>query len=259
MTINTSVLPSIHGRRFGITRGSHIAVDGRIVVPSWRDPGARSVLFDHFNGPTMDANKWAVNKGSDGGAANFAVSVAKGGMIRATTGAGATTTMAVNGVQVNGSLNWEADQSGLLFTAAVKLAAITTVALYVGFTDQTAALEMPATLSGGTLTTNYTDGFGFLFDTGATAATWKCVGVANDVDAAILDTGVAPVAATYDLIQMECDANGTATFYLNGNQIGQLTGAVTKTVPLTPVVAGFRRAASSTTIDVDFFHVAQDR
>lgn len=259
MTINVNALPSVHGRHFGITRGGHLVTDGRVIVPGWKDRGSRSILYDHFNGPVMDANRWAVNKGSDGSAANFAVSVAKGGMLRATTGAGATTTMAVNGVQLNSSLNWQADQSGLYFAAAVKAAAVTTLALYVGFTDQTAALEMPATISTATLTTNYTDGCGFLFDTGATAATWKCVGVANDVDAAVIDTGIAPVAATWDLFVIEVSPAGVASFWLNGALVGVLSGAVTATIPLTPVVAGFRRSAAATTIDVDFIDCEQDR
>src|SRR5438045_2858028 len=117
MTLNVNVLPSVHGRRFGITRAGHLAADGRVLVPSWRDPGARCVITDHFIGPVMDANKWAVNKGSDGGCANFAFLASKGGIIRATTGAGAGANMATNGVQVNGSLNWEADQSGLIFAS----------------------------------------------------------------------------------------------------------------------------------------------
>lgn len=259
MSLNTNTIPSIHGRRFGLSSDGHLVMDGRVRVAGHRDLGARARLFDHFTGPAINSGLWGVAHGSDGSAADFAIAAAVGGKVRGTTGAGGTTTMAVNGVQLHSALNWQANKGGLIFSAAVAATLVTSLALYVGFTDQVAALEMPFTLSSGTLTSNATDACGFLFDTGATASTVKCVGVANDVDAAVIDTAVALTAATYALFNIEVDASGNATFWLNGTKYGTLASAVTPTIPLTPVVAGFRRTGTLTTIDVDHIAVEQDR
>jgi len=52
--------------------------------------------------------------------------------------------------------------------------------------------------------------------------------------------------------------DGSAVFYYNGVQVGsKMTGAVTSTVALTPVVAGFNRTTSGTpTLSVDYLHVS---
>lgn len=223
------------------------------------DLGTNVTLFDDFTGKTM-STVWDVQKGSDGGCADFAISAATSGMLRATTGAGAGASMAVNGVQLSSALNWKANQGNLVFEAKVKISAITNVSIFVGFTDQVAALESPATLSTTTFTTNATDAIGFLFDTAATTDTIRCVGVANDVDATHTDTSLAYVAATYKTFRIEVSALGVATFYIDGAPVNAgLTGAVTPTVALTPVIAGFTRAAGSITIDADYVFVQQDR
>lgn len=259
MALDPRILVSLHGKRVGLTKGGHLVEDDHIMVPSWRDRIGRSVLYDGFNGPVMDANKWLSFKGSDGSAAFFANADVVGGVVRGTTGAGAST-MAVNGTQLNGWLNWQANQSGLELTLAVKAAAVTNLSLFVGFSDQISALEQPFTMSGTTLTSNCTDGCGFLLDTAATAATtWKAVSVANDVDGTTLETGLVAVAATYDLVTIELDVLGNANFWLNGNLIYQQGIAVTPTIALTPYVSAFRRTTASTTVDVDAIYCAQDR
>lgn len=223
------------------------------------DLGSVVTMYDDFLGKAIGAT-WDVQKGSDGSAANFAFNAATSGTVRATTGAGAGGTMAVNGVQLDHALNWVASQGNLVFEAKVKISAITNISVYVGFTDQLAALEAPVTLSGTTFTTNATDAVGFLFDTNATTATIRCVGVANDVDATMQNTGLAYVAATYKTFRIEISSAGVATFYIDGVQVGTgMTGAVTTSIPLTPVVSGFATAAASRTIDVDYILCQQTR
>lgn len=222
--------------------------------------GSNVTQYDDFTGKAI-SGIWDVVKGSDAGAANFAVNVATNGTVRGTTGAGATTTMAVNGVQLDGSLNWKANKGNLVFEASVDMAAITTVALFVGFTNESGTLQMPVNGSGTAngLTYNATDCVGFLFDTTMTNANWFCTGQANGVPSTAVNSGLAPVAATFDKLRIEIDVFGNATFFLNSVQIGYLALAVTPTVALAPVVAGFRRAASSTTFDVDFIVCQQLR
>ncbi len=254
------ILVSLHGSKFGYSRSGHLIEDvTKIMVPSWLDRGARSIQFDHFNGPVLDANKWLVYKGSDGGAATPVINVQKGGVVRGVAGAGAGATMAVNGSQINGSLNFEPDQGYLEMMGSLKLSAITTSAVYIGLTDQSTALAMPFTLAGAALTSNASNGAGFLFDTSATAATWKCVSVATDVDGAVTDTGIAPATTAFDHIGLDMNAAGDCNFYLNGKLVAQNLVAVTPTTPLCIVVAGFRRAASALNIDVDYLYAAADR
>lgn len=260
MSVDKRILTSLHGSRLGLTRQGHLVADGRVMAHSPILPGASNVVYDDFTQKALDTtNNWGSHAGSDGAAVGPAILAAKGGVCRLTTGAGAGATMAVNGTQIDRALTWEADAGGLLMAVRLKAAAVTTLALYAGFTDQVAALAMPFTLSGGNLTSNASNGAGFLFDTGATAATIKCVGVANDVDAAVVDTGLAFVAATYRFLVIEVDANGKAWFYIDGVLVAETAGCVTKTVALTPVVAAFRRSAASTTVDVDYIYVSQDR
>jgi hypothetical protein len=112
--------------------------------------------------------------------------------------------------------------------------------------------------SANTITTNATDGVGFFFDTSMTADTWWLAGVANDVDATHQNTGYAPVADTYETFRIELGTDGSAHFYRNGVLVGtKMTGAVTATVALTPVIAGFNRDTSNTpTITADYVYAA---
>ncbi len=228
-------------------------------------PQRISRRFDDFTGggqvySTTVVDGWRSRKGSDGGCVEWTVTGAVGGTVVGTIGAG-TASMAVSGVQFDSALDWKANQGNLVFEARVKISAITNIAVFVGLTDQVGALEMPVTLSTATFTTNCTDGVGFLFDTAATTDTIRLVGVANDVDATHQDTSLAYVADTYIIFRIELSSAGVATFYMDGVAVGTaMTGAVTATVALTPVIAGFNRTTSGTpTITADYVYVSANR
>lgn len=174
-----------------------------------------------------------------------------------------TASMAVSGIQLSRGLDWKASQGNLCVEARLKLSAITNIAAFFGLTDQVAALEMPiqSAASVNTLTTNASDAVGFMFDTSMSTDDWWLTGVAADVDATHQDTTFAPVAATYETLRIELSATGVATFFRNGKLVGtQMTGALTATVALTPVIVGFNRTTSGTpTITVDYLHVSGTR
>jgi hypothetical protein len=223
--------------------------------------------FDDFLGggqafSTTIIDGWRSRKGSDGGCVDWTITPALDGTVVGTIGA-TTASMAVSGTQLDRGLCWRADQELVCMEARVKLSAITNIAAFIGFTDQTAALEMPiqSAASADTITTNATDGVGFMFDTSMATDDWWLVGVANDVDATLQDTAFAPVAATYETFRIELSATGVATFFRNGKIIGtQMSAAVTPTVLLTPVIAGFNRTTSGTpTITADYVHVSGKR
>jgi hypothetical protein len=214
-------------------------------------------FFEDFLGPTL-TTKLAVIAGSDSPAAG-AINVAQQGTLRLTTG-DSNASLAADGVQVSGSLNWKASNGDLIAEAKVSISAITAVQFFFGFTDQTSALEMPVTLSATTYATVATDAVGFMFDTTATTDTIRLVGVANDVDATHQDTSNAWAAATDTLFRVEVSTTGVATFYINDVQVGTaMTGAVTPTVALAPVIAARSLAANSKTLDIDTLLVSMLR
>ena len=110
------------------------------------------------------------------------------------------------------------------------------------------------------LTSNATNAVGVLFDTAADTKDWWLVGVAADVDATKQDAALAPVAATFETWRIDLSATGVATFYRNGSVIGTaMTGAVTASVLLTPVVAAFSRTSTLRTVDADFISLQVQR
>lgn len=227
-----------------------------------RSPTSVIELKDDFTGPEIDAFKWQGMIGTDAACAHATVRADQyGGVARMTTGADAGGTMALNGVLMYSQLNWRANGGGLVWEGRVALDAITNVALYIGLTDQDSALEMPFTMGAGdALTSNATDACGVLFDTGADTDNWWLVGVAADVDATPQNTALAPVASTFELWRIELDSLGIAKFYRNNVLIGaQMTGAMTPSVLLTPVIAAFARAAASRNVDIDLVNIAQQR
>lgn len=255
------ILTSLHGRRVGLDKNGNLVAKGfaaGLGDTSTPLPSAASVVMDEdFLGDVVP-DEWNFTEGTDSTTSDGAIVEGVNGVFRLTAGDSAGT-IAADGAQLNSALNWKASQGNLVFECRFKLAAITTVAIYVGLTD-TKSLEGPVSLSGTTYTTNATDAVGVLFDTAATTDTWRLVGVANDVDATHVDTGLAPVADTYETWRIEVDTAGKATFYRNGAQIGSLSGAVTASVALTPVVViRPEGAVAGRTVDIDRIHVSANR
>lgn len=272
------ILTSLWGNRLGLSGilnsdvlispgGFAAGGDGKqIALPS----PLTVTQFDDFTGDTINSDLYAnPTKGSDAATVDFAILTNQnGGWLRGTTGAGAGGTMAVNGIQIYGNKNWQANNGNLAFETRLKISAITNICLFAGFSTTSAAtLEAPFTLSGAALTSNAVDGTGFLFDTAATASTIKLVGVANNVDATTQEASqstsiltTAPVAATFITLRVEVAPNGSAVFYINGRQVGsRMTGAITASVAVAPTISIFTRSAASATLDVDYLHVASNR
>lgn len=237
--------------------GATTQVRPAFVVPDFRQYVS---YFDDFLGDAL-GSEWNTQVGNDTLPPSATINVQQHGAVRLLTGNDAGADHASNGVQLEGRLTWKAENRHLVFEARVKMDAITNVAVFLGFTDQTSALEFPFTLgASNALTSNATDAVGVLFDTAADTDRWWFVGVANDVDAAKADTGFAPVVAAFETFRIEVDEQGTATLFRNNVQVGSpMKNAVTKTVALTPVIAAFSRTTTSRNIDVDYVFVGQSR
>lgn len=269
MSFGRDILESILGiKELGLTnkglmKGSNLNSlafrDGKYT--DFDDVYGVSGFYTDFLGKTMTA-QIETKVGSDN---SNVLALANAGGVNGeatmTTGA-STTTMAVNGTQAHTALNYEAQNGRLYVEAKLKVSAITSLAWFVGFTDQVSALEMPinGSGSGNGITTNCSDGVGFLFDTVMTSAGLWAVGVKGDTDATSQNLGVAYAANTYITLRVELNDDETATFFINGKKVGtSMAAAATKTVPLTPVIAGFSRTSATRVATVDYLTASQNR
>lgn len=218
-------------------------------------------FWDDFEGNAL-STRWKLIEGTDSATSDAApVSGGIGGVCRITTG-DAGTGLAADQIELLEILQWTTQGGGLVFQTRLKMGAITTCYGFMGFTDQAATLEAPIQFATGTtFTTNATDAVGFLFDTTATVKDWWLTGVANDVDATMQDSGVAPTAAQYQTFRVGIDGSGNASFYINGKPVGsRMSGAVTPTVTLVPIITfGKLSVAASLLVDVDYAHVSMVR
>lgn len=262
------VLTSLHGRLAGLDSNGKMVVrkgfragdhGSQIDLPS----PSRATFFDDFVGDTLNTNAWVALEGTDSATSDAAIlSGGIGGVLRMTTGdAGTGLAADMEQLSVN-ALQWQASNGDLVFEARVKLSAITTCYVFLGFTD-TVSFEAPieSAASGDTLTSTASDAVGFMFDTRMSTDDWWLVGVAGDTDATAQDVGSAPVAAEYATYRVEVDADGVASFFINGVQVGsRMAGAVTAGTDLTPTLAVSKTSvAASMTMDVDYVHVSMNR
>lgn len=269
----SQILVSKHGRLMGIDDvGRLISIAGFRSGDHGNQFDVSSpstvVRFEDFTGgsqafSTTLTNGWRSRKGTTN-TVDWTTTDATSGTIVGKVG-DTTASMAVSGIQLDASLGWKANQGALHAQFRIKTGIITNMAIFVGFTDQVAALEMPiqSAASVDTLTTNATDAVGFMFDTAMATDTWWLTGVANDVDATAQNTGFAPVADTYETFRVGLSTAGQATFYRNGLQVGvSMPGAVTPTIALTPVIAAFNRTTANgatTIITADYISVGAFR
>lgn len=270
------ILTSIHGRKAGLTaEGANGAHKGkaRFMAPGGFVAGehgnqfdiaspSKIVMFDDFVGDVI-ADQWDAQEGTDSATSASAILAGGiGGVLRITTG-DAGTGLAADMVQITQALQWQASNGGLVFQTRLKLSAITTCYVFVGFTDLAASLEAPieSAASANTLTSNATDAVGFMFDTRMSTDNWWLVGVAGNTDATAQNVGSAPVADDYETLRIEVSATGAATFFRNGLQVGTaMAGAVTAATDLTPTVNVSKTSvAASMTADFDYVHVAMNR
>jgi hypothetical protein len=269
------ILRSLYGQYLGTVDDFRVLSRRGYVAGEW---GAQMpipdltqyVVFDDFDGATL-LGTWQVAKGSDAACANFALNGGISGTIQGTTGA-TTNTMAGSGIQIAAHLNLQAQTSAgnaptnpsnnLEFDVRVQLSAITSVVVFVGFTSQVAALQMPIQGSGvgNAFTANNNNAVGFLFDTAMTTADWWTIGAKGGVLTAGQDSGSGPTAATYDQLHVSVDQTGQATFFRNGAQVGlQIPNSITANTPVTPVIAAYAHTTSSRNVTADYIMASMNR
>lgn len=258
------VLKSRHGRQLGIGNDGEAIADGgfvagypgkpQIVLPGSHDKVA---FFTDFLGAALPDELTAIEGTDTGSDASIALTAVSGGAALLTTGKDDTG----GSIGLVGALNYKANAGGLRMSARVRLPAITTESLFVGFTD-TVAAEPPVFEDSGTgaQVSNATDAVGVLYDTHNSHTTPQLVAVKAGTDATPVDLADAPVANVYETFEVDVDKSGNAAFYRNGAYAGKIANAVTPTVALAPVVSLVPyNGATSMTAAVDYFNVAMNR
>lgn len=271
-----AILKSLHGREIGLgPTGKTGAQKGksRLVVPGGFVSGdhgnqiglpspSKVTYFEDFLGDVVPDQINAI-EGTDSATSDAAILAGGiGGVLRLTTG-DAGTGLAADMEEITWALQWQASNGGLRFQTRLKLSAITTCYVFIGFTDLASSLEGPiiSAASADTLTANADDAVGFMFDTRMATDTWWLTGVAATVKATAQNTGYAPVADTYATFAIEVSDTGVADFFYNGAHVGtSMSGAVTAATDLTPVIAASKTSvAASMTVDVDYVAVEMNR
>ncbi|MER9912801.1 hypothetical protein NKJ71_19435 [Mesorhizobium sp. M0050] len=224
------------------------------------DLRARSFFYDDFLAAAIEARLSSTAGSGTGNAAATTVAGAMNGTVTMKS-ASDSGTNAANGTSLTfDQLNWKANQGGCIFEARLQVDVITNCYMFVGFSDTiSTTVECPTSLSGTTPASDATDAAGFVFDTAATNAKWHLSGVKSDVDAAVVNSNNAPVAATYQTLRVELDAAGGVAGYINGAFIGYIANALTATVGLTPCIVISNRSATQKIMTLDYIAVEQNR
>lgn len=148
----------------------------------------------------------------------------------------------------------------------LKMAALTARAVFVGFTGVMAD-DQSDLVAGSTSTIAYTETnlVGFLYDVGLTTdIEWHMVhsgGTTTAVtDGLLLNSGVTPVLDEMNVLRVEVDNSGTARWYIDGELLKTLEGAVSTTAIFAGCVGAIATdSGTSATVTVDYIAVEAER
>ncbi len=233
------------------------------------NPYYHNTQFDDFLGHALDTFKWNALAGSNAGTGQTpAIVAANGGAVQLETGGGSTYTMAVNGTQITGALNfYPANTGDVTFeTRLGKASQISAISFCAGLIDSV-ALSAPFTISGTTITANATNAAAFVMDANATGASagMNCVAVNAGGSAQSVNLGTSfDISTTANHIyRITIDDSGNANFFIDGVIVATIAGAVavTSSIKLTPSVGMYSTAVggNATTLPVDYILAEQIR
>lgn len=293
MTI-TSKQVSLHGQRAYVTTDDKIVAKGGFAAGGSAGPATNKggnivfpspstvAVFDDFLGPT--SNNPAFDTGGDliafsqdwipaahwqHGFQDSGMLLSKpaivGGVARLTSSASSGQTPITGAMSLHGERNWKADAGGLRMAGRVKIETLAGSIVYFGFTD-TGGGELPIYDTGAAASTVLSpaaDAAGFLYSGALEATTlgrttWRVVGAkaGTDQDSA---SSVTPTANVYDVLEVNVDTSGNATYYINNKLVTTLSNAVTATVGLAPHFGFAHVEAAAKYADLDWINVSGDR
>lgn len=234
-----------------------------IIVPTFDRTTVGAVNFEYMaTGYSVDTTAWNVLKGTSGDTKVAHGESINGGAIIFTTGTDAAGTFATNGAMVTTPRIWVPGNRKLTAEIITNRNSSSSHASFIGFTDQSTALEFPATLGAGDAITPVADDFcGFLYDTGADTDMLWCVSRKAAGTSQLVNTGLVPgnTSGDYDVWRIEINNSGTATFYVNGVLAGTITSAITTNITLAFMIGIFGRTASQRYLRVPRVNISMTR
>ena len=212
-------------------------------------------FFDDFLVDTLNTDAWTV--GTTGSGTSFTVNAQVNGVIRGTVTNNSSSDIEV----IYSELMYQADDGGpLVFEARIKPITSLSQLIFVGLSDEKAT-ERPIDYNGGSLTTTATDAVGFYYAGGESSATWRCGGVANDVDSTqtAVSSVLDPVLTTYQTFRVVVHPDGSASFFVDGNIIVEnISGCLTAGTSVMPFISITDDGAAAS-IDADYVYVSKGR
>lgn len=264
--MSMQMLKSLHRRAIGLTNDNQVlgqmgfvaGGDGKpaIVLPGAPDTVA---IFDDFLGDAVNT-AWVQGVSDTGQATTVPLGVA-GGVARMLSSATSVQTPVGGAQQLGTGAQFKANAGRLRMSARLKIATLLGNNVFVGFSD-TGGAEIAVYDTGGGIITPAGDYAGFLKAGGAAATnlTWRAVaGKAGADQVAAPSPARTPVANVYDVLEVAVDANGHASFFINGAPVAQIQNALTPTVAMAGGVWRANTEGAADAVDVDYLNVSGAR
>lgn len=217
-------------------------------------------LFDDFDGDSYNSFLWSVPVAGSGVAP--AISVQANGVIRNTVTNNSSSDLS----SLVGEIIYRASAGGpLIFEARCALQTSLSQFNFIGLTGtkpSTTVTDIPMNTNGGTFTTGHANAVGFMYTGGASgAAIWQVAGTKAGADTALTDAAAKhnPVLATFQTFRIVLNADGSASFYIDGAIIIEnLANAVTAGTLLTPAICLTDDGAAAS-LDTDYVYISCGR
>jgi len=193
---------------------------------------------------------------SDGSGAVTATVIAgvESGVLELVSPSDASPTAGEDIIGVQSGLIARPDRGGIIFEARIsQVTAITNRLIFVGLTDTTAD-EYPATIAAAdAITTTFSDGAGFVYDTRADTDEWFCIAVDSDTDHASNGrSNIVPAAAAVEeTLGIYVSSLGDVDFWRNRRLVRHMNRALSPDVVYTAAVLVSSNGANAVTMRLD--------
>ena len=153
----------------------------------------------------------------------------------------------------------------LIAECRVQRAVLTAGNVFFGFCDVNADdVVEPVTVSGATFTLTASDLAGFTLDSQADDADgwympYNGGTTTGETTAASIVSGIAAVAAEWDVLRIEIMADGRADWYINGVLEQTKDGAVSTSVLQACYVGAWGTTSTAASVDLDYLYVSANR
>lgn len=178
---------------------------------------------DDFTNVTLESNVWASDTTGTTGPATIAISEVAGGECLITTGTADNDSCSMATAIIYSGSKRSICEARILITD------VSGTAVFVGFSD--AKDEANASIAihypDDSLTTVATNAAGFVIDADHSTSSIMCASVKADVDTTPVDSAVDWADGEAKTLRIEIDADGNATFFMDGSAVGYIANAVT--------------------------------